>query len=174
MATAVRRRPLTRPWPAAPRRARGPAGRSEKSELLPAALWGEIGHYLIPADGGVAGAEEARRAARGVLWILRRGVPWGELPASVAPAALARRHWQAWMEDGRWLDFWGAFVARLTGESWLGWSRALVRAGEELRHSGTRGREAAARYAWWVVSARLLLWEARWVPGGREGVRRAG
>jgi transposase len=136
-------------------------------------MWAEIGHHLTaPASDGEA-REEARRAAQGVLWILRRGRAWSDLPASVAPAGLARRYWETWMADGRWLDFWGAFVARLGGDEWLGWSRALVRAGEEIAHAPGRGREAAARYAWWVVSARLLLWEARWVPAGSRP-RRAG
>ncbi len=171
MPRAASQRRLARDWPAAPRRGRSSYRRPRRVSALTDELWRDLSHHLVASDAGLLARHEARRAAEGVLWVLGRGLAWRDLPAAVAPPSSAHRHWKSWMSDGRWLDFWGAFVARLDGEAWLRWSRALVRAGEELARSAPRGREAAARYAWWVVSARILLWGAGWVPG-EPGFRR--
>jgi len=47
--------------------------------------------------------------------------------------------------DGRWVDFWSAYVALLSPRERARWRRALSRAGDP------------AQRAWRLVSARLLF-----------------
>jgi len=61
-------------------------------------------------------------------------------------AVAERGPWRAWLTDGRWIDFWMAYVAALSPRERRAWRRALARP--------VRGDQA--RRVWQLVSARLL------------------
>lgn len=167
--TPTRRRTRAR-WPAPGRTVAPRPHRTVHSRLLTDPQWARLSSILVgdkPTES--ASAEQTRRALEGVLWTLRNGKDWEALPASYPSASTCRSHWRMWIRDGSWLDFWRAYVASLNSQSWLTWSRALVRAGDSISQGGRRSRSASARYAWWLVSARVFLWEAPWVRSGDSG-----
>ncbi|HKA24427.1 MAG TPA: hypothetical protein VKF80_05570 [Candidatus Eisenbacteria bacterium] len=126
-------RPRGIAWPARPGRRPAPVSR-----LLTAARWRQISARL--------GAHRTpdRRAVEAALWILYTGKPWSALGAA-ARTSVVRAQWQAWLRDGRWVDFWTAYVSLLsTGQRAL-WQRALSTPG------------GPAQRVWRLVSARLLL-----------------
>jgi transposase len=68
------------------------------------AQW-EILEPLLPErDVVVAGRGRPRRAARdvlhGVLWILRTGAQWGDLPSRYPPYQTCHRRYQQWVDEG--------------------------------------------------------------------------
>ena len=111
-------------WPARSRAGTGTAAGS--SRLLTAARWRRLSSYL--------GAE--RRIAEAVLTALATGNPWNET---------VRGSLREWMLDGRWVEFWGAYVSLLSPRESARWRRALSRPGDPRQR------------AWRLVSARLLL-----------------
>lgn len=129
-------------WPARPRSSEHavPAG-----TFLTSSQWRRLGPRLCR---DAATRDETRAIAEAVLWVLHTGSPWSSLARALPKPGVCRRQWKEWMLDGRWIDFWGAYVALLSPRARLEWARAFARAGGE---SGT------ARHAWWLVSARLLL-----------------
>ena len=60
---------------------------------------------LIPdpvkrADGRGRTARDKREVLEGVLWILRTGAPWKDLPAQFPPYQTCHRRFQQWQEQG--------------------------------------------------------------------------
>ena len=43
---------------------------------------------------------EAREVLDGVLWVLRTGAPWHDLPERYPPYQTCHRRFQAWVRDG--------------------------------------------------------------------------
>ena len=52
------------------------------------------------ADGRGGRWSEPRRVLNGVLWILRTGAPWQDLPSRYGPYQTAHRRFQQWRESG--------------------------------------------------------------------------
>jgi transposase len=156
-----------KPWPPRPRASLvRPPSRPERFPLLSDAQWARVAPILARGGregrGGRTGSlgdpAATRRAAEGMLWVLRNGAPWSALPGGPAAAIACRRRWRAWLRDGRWLDFWGAYLRSLGPRGWLAWSRALLPGGEALASPFRRDR--TARRAWWLASAQVFLREA--------------
>ena len=60
---------------------------------------------LIPdpvkrADGRGRPARDKRQVLEGVLWILRTGAPWKDLPARFPPHQTCHRRFQQWQQQG--------------------------------------------------------------------------
>ena len=44
----------------------------------------------------------------GILWLLRSGAGWPDLPATSPSPSTCWRRLRRWEEDGTWLQVWGA------------------------------------------------------------------
>jgi hypothetical protein len=80
--------------------------------------------------------QEERHTANAALRFLYTGQPWNDV---------VRRACRAWLLDGRWVDFWGAYVSMLSPAERARWRRTLAKPGDP------------AQRAWRLVSAGLLL-----------------
>lgn len=101
------------------------------SKLLPDELWNEI-EQLFPAyrpspDGGRP-PKEARRVLTAVLFVLKTGIGWKDLPTEAFGVSYktCTRRIDEWTEQGVWQRIHELFLARLRGAELLDWSRALV------------------------------------------------
>ena len=52
------------------------------------------------ADGRGRPARDKRQVLEGVLWILRTGAPWKDLPSRFPPYQTCHRRFQQWQEQG--------------------------------------------------------------------------
>jgi transposase len=46
-----------------------------------------------------------RDVLNGILWILRTGAPWKDLPESYPPYQTCHRRFQRWIEEGVWAAY---------------------------------------------------------------------
>jgi len=44
--------------------------------------------------------QDARTVLNGVLWVLRTGAPWKDMPRRYPPYQTCHRHFQEWMDEG--------------------------------------------------------------------------
>lgn len=66
-----------------------------------------------PSPQGGRPRVPARRCVEGILWILRTGARWKDLPSGFpSPATCWRRH-RKWSEEGVWQQAWGRLVRKL-------------------------------------------------------------
>ena len=57
--------------------------------------------------------QDARAVVNGVLWVLRTGAPWHDLPKRYPPYPTCHRWFQQWQQDGTLVNVLRALVADL-------------------------------------------------------------
>ena len=77
--------------------------------------------------------QDARAVLNGILWLLRTGAPWADLPERYPPYQTCHRRFQAWVRAGTWERLLRALAADLA-----------ERGGLELRQGSIDGTFAGA------------------------------
>jgi len=62
----------------------------------------------------------------GVLWILRGGARWQDLPDEFPHPSTCWRRLRDWEEQGVWLNLWRAFLSELNERQQLKWSESFL------------------------------------------------
>ncbi len=75
--------------------------------------------------GGRPRAED-KKTLEGILWILKTGAQWGELPARYGSYSTCWRRLKAWEEDGTWEHIWQRLLAVLSQKDKLMLSVGMV------------------------------------------------
>ena len=97
-----------------------PAGsRTEPKSELTDDQWRLIAD-LFPYDPrtGLVGrpAIEPRRCFEGIVWVLRSGARWRDLPSCFPSPATCWRRFQEWTRDGLWEKAWARLLRKLDGQ----------------------------------------------------------
>jgi transposase len=97
--------------------------------LLTDAQWEKI-RPLLPRPrsrrrGGRPRASD-RKVLEGILWMLRSGARWQDLPEEFPSPATCWRRLRDWEEQGVWLKIWRAFLAELNERKQLQWSESFL------------------------------------------------
>ena len=91
-----------------------------------------------------------RTTLNGILWVLRSGARWKDLPERCGSSATCHRRLQEWEEQGVWEHIWLRVLSTLDEQSRLNWSQAFldgsfVPANKGESTSTTDGRVRGAR-----------------------------
>jgi transposase len=80
---------------------------------------------LLPSErpGFKGGRPKAsnREVLEGILWILRTGARWQDLPLQYPHPSTCWRRLKGWTEQGLWLKIWHTFLSQLDAERLLDW-----------------------------------------------------
>ncbi len=105
-----------------------------------------------------------RACLEGILWVLKTGARWRDLPEEYPNPSTCWRRLRDWHEAGVLKDMWRAFLSELDAEGILDWEESFVDATFIPAKKGARPsekrREARERSTWWWSMARVFLWEA--------------
>jgi len=108
-----------------------------------------------------------RKVFEGILWILRTGAPWADLPKQYPSPSTCWRRLRVWEEQDIWLQVWRTFLAELDEKGQLDWSEAFVDGSFAPAKKGATASErpnaARARSGWWWSTAKVFLWETTWI-----------
>ncbi len=123
---------------------------------------------LLPSEkpGSRGGRPKAdnREVLEGILWILRTGAPWKDLPKRYPSPSTCWRRLKLWEEQDIWLKIWRTFLSLLDADGLLDWEEAFIDASFAPAKKGATvsapPRGARARSGWWWSTARVFLWEA--------------
>ncbi len=94
-----------------------------------------------------------RRTLDGILWVLRSGARWKDLPPKYGSRSTCHRRLQEWQHQGVWEAIRLKFLSTLDAQAKLDWSQAFldgsfVPAKKGARISPTAGRAKAVPYTW--------------------------
>jgi transposase len=107
---------------------------------------------------------ENRLVLEGILWVLKTGARWRDLPKEYPSASTCWRRLRDWEEQGLWLKIWRVFLSELDRQKKLDWSQCFIDASFAPAKKGgsawARLAKAKARSGWWWSTARVFLWEA--------------
>ena len=105
-----------------------------------------------------------RSVVDGILWVLKTGARWRDLPAEYPSPATCWRRLKRWDEDGTWLRVWRAIIAELDERGRLQWETAFIDGTFAPAKKGapTSARPSAGKVqsAWYWSSVRVFLWES--------------
>jgi transposase len=145
------------------------ARRRKREPLLTDEQWAKI-QPLLPArqpnpKGGRPRCDD-RRVLEGILWVLKTGARWRDLPDECPSPSTCWRRLSEWEERGLWLEIWRAFLSELDEQGSLDWSESFADgsfapAKKGALPWGLQGG-AKARSGWWWSTARVFLWESNW------------
>jgi transposase len=149
--------------------------------LLTDAQWEKI-RPLLPRvrKSGRGGRPPAnnRKVLEGILWILRSGARWQDLPDEFPSPSTCWRRLRDWEEQGVWLTIWRAFLAELNEREQLNWSESFLDGSFAPAKKGApksgKPSGARARSGWWWSTARVFLWESSFTlhPRTKRGSRK--
>lgn len=130
------------------------------------AQWVRISR-LIPKPkakpkGGRPRADD-RAVMEGILWVLRTGARWRDMPSQYPAYATCWRRLGEWEAAGVWLSLWRAFLKDLDEAQQLDWSEAFM---DGTFAPAKKGALASAKHArvrgqslWYWSTARVFLSE---------------
>jgi transposase len=75
--------------------------------------------------GGRPRADD-RKTLEGILWILKTGSQWGQLPQDYGSPMTCWRRLQRWQDDGVWDRMWRKLLKSLDQEEKLDWAMAFL------------------------------------------------
>lgn len=124
--------------------------------------WSRIaGHF--PANGKRGGQwKDHRPVVNGVLWVLRSGAPWRDLPAErYGPFQTAHRRHLAWRRDGTWERVLAGLRVQADARGLIDWEQwnadsTSVRATRHAagaRKKGGPGRATSRPTTGWAAAA---------------------
>ena len=106
---------------------------------------------------------ENRAVIDGILWVLKTGARWRDLPSEYPSPATCWRRLKRWDDDGTWERIWRAFLTELDNRGRLEWETAFIdgtfapaKKGGPTSDLLSAGKAQSAWY-WWSV--RVFLWE---------------
>jgi len=75
--------------------------------------------------GGRPRADD-RKTLNGILWVLKTGAQWNEMPSKYGVSMTCWRRLKQWEEDGTWERIWRRLLAELDKEEKLDWTMAFL------------------------------------------------
>ena len=112
---------------------------------------------LKPGKNGGRPWADNRATFEGILWILRTGSPWRDLPERYPSPATCWRRLRKWEEEGIWEKAWQTYLGELDDKGVLGWEECFIdatffAAKRGASESGPR-EKARERSSWWWQAA---------------------
>jgi putative transposase of IS4/5 family DUF4096 len=112
--------------------------------------WDLIAPLLPKPKGRGRPRAEDRRTLNGILWVLRPGARWKDLPPKYGSPSTCHRRLKEWQEQGVWEGIRLKFLSTLDSQAKLDWSQAFlygsfVPAKKGARQSPMVGKAKTAR-----------------------------
>jgi transposase len=138
-----------------------------KERELTDAQWLRIKRELPneePSPRGGRRRIDDREVLEGILWVLRSGARWKDLPAEYPSATTCWRRLREWEDAGVWLAIWRAFLAELDEAGQLDWHEVFADGTFAPAKKGVprlaRPNAERVRSLWWWQTARVCLSES--------------
>ena len=139
----------------------------ESSELTDV-QWEKIAPLLPepqPSPNGGPTPVPNRPCFEGILWVLRSGARWKDLPKGQYPSSsTCWRRLRDWEEQGIWLKAWRAFLGELDEQGQLDWEETFADGTFSPAKKGARAsarpNAERVRSLWWWQTARVCLSES--------------
>jgi transposase len=88
--------------------------------------WALIAPLLPPPKVRGRPRADDRRTINGILWVLRSGARWRDLPRDYGSPSTCHRRLQEWQDQGIWEQIWLQLLGTLDAEGKLDWSQAFL------------------------------------------------
>jgi len=139
-----------------------------KRRILTDAQWEKISPLLPTLSSAGRPWRHNREVFEGILWVLKTGARWRDLPAEYPSPSTCWRRLRLWEERGVWLKVWRAFLGELDAQARLDWRESFLDGSFASAKKGApaSGKRNAAKVqsGWWWSMAKVFLWEIDSIP----------
>jgi transposase len=126
--------------------------------------WEIIQPLLPPVSGLGRPRADDRLVLEGILWVLRSGARWRDLPQRYPSASTCWRRLRDWEEEDLWLQIWRVFLSALDAQGRLNWDEVFLDGSFASAKKGgsawVKPNVAKVQSGWWWQTAKVYLWEA--------------
>jgi transposase len=116
--------------------------------------------YKRSSKGGPK-PRDNRDVFEGIVWVLRSGARWKDIPRQYPSASTCWRRLQQWEEQGVWLQIWRKFLSELDAQKQLEWEETFADGCFASAKKGgsvsERPNVEKVRSGWWWSMARESL-----------------
>jgi transposase len=141
---------------------------AKKGILLTDEQWEHIKPFIpqrhVSPKGGRPPADD-RKCFEGILWVLRSGARWRDLPDEFPSPSTCWRRINEWMDAGVFIEMWHAFLDKLDQQGRLDWDEVFVDGSFAPAKKGAPTLEkpsvAREQSGWWWLMAKEYLWHVR-------------
>lgn len=135
--------------------------RSRSLERVTDEQWKKLGKLLPQEKPGKRGGRpwaDNRAVFEGILWILRSGARWKDLPPEYPSPATCWRRLNKWEQEGVWERVWQQYLRELDSRDLLGWQETFIDATffpakRGVSKSATLAKGRAQSSWWWQAAA---------------------
>ena len=107
-----------------------------------------------------------RPVFEGILWVLRSGARWKDLPDRYPSPSTCWRRLRAWEDQDVGLKAWRALLKSLDERGQLDWAETFADGSFAPAKKGGPVSEKPnverVRSGWWGSTAKVFLWETTW------------
>ena len=125
--------------------------------------WKEIGPLLPKLRSSGRPWKNNRLVIEGILWILRTGARWKDLPERYPSPSTCWRRLKLWEEQGVWEKIWRTFIRRLDKRGQIDWSECFMDgtfvSAKKGAQKSVKPRGGRVPSSWWWQMAEVFLWE---------------
>ena len=136
------------------------------------AMWEKLEPLLPELSSRGRPWRDNREVLEGILWVLRSGARWKDLPSEYPSPSTCWRRLRKWEEEGTWLRVWRSFLADLDQKGLLDWEETFADGSFASAKGGALQSERPAaervRSGWWWSTARVFLSEAPFIRPHRR------
>ena len=97
-----------------------------RKALLTEEQWSKIGPLLPRMSSRGRRWRPNRAVFEGILWVLRTGARWGDLPRQYPSPSTCWRRLKLWEEQGVWLEVWRAFLSEINEQQRIDWEECFI------------------------------------------------
>ncbi len=137
-----------------------------KKTVLKEEQWAKIAPLLPdPKKSSKGGRPSAanRLCFEGILWVLRSGARWKDLPDEYPSYSTCRRRLLEWEDAGVWLAAWRALLGELDELQRLDWEECFADGSFAPAKKGGSASEKPnaerVQSGWWWQAAKEFLWQ---------------
>ena len=107
--------------------------------------WQRLQPILPPQRSGKRGRsyKDHRRVINGILWVLRTGAPWRDLPERYGPWQTCFDRFVRWKRDGTWLRVLQSLQAQEDAEAKIDWDNCSLDSTSVKAHPHAAGARRA-------------------------------
>lgn len=82
---------------------------------------------LLPDQKGKQGRprKNDRLIIEGILWVLRTGAPWRDIPPEFGPWTTISNRYRRWTKNGVWQEYVGILKKKMQTTNFIWWIRRL-------------------------------------------------
>lgn len=148
------------------------------AKLLSEKQWEKIKPHLPQPQRSCRGGRppaENRACLEGILWVLRSGARWRDMPKDFPSASTCWRRLRDWEQQGLWLKIWRTFLGELDEKGRIDWDETFADGSFAPAKKGAHASASApaerVRSGWWWSTAKVFLWERTWTRPRRTKSR---